>query len=156
MGSTAFSAVDVERLATAYMPRDGRLELFDPPDGAFARPPAFESLAGGLVSSAPDLLRCFCALADGGAPVLTPESLALMTSDALTPAQRASGRDILGAGSWGLATGVGDDSWGWTGGTGTAAYVDRARDTVGVILTQRGMAGPQDGLDDFWAAVAEG
>ena len=27
--------------------------------------------------------------------------------------------------------------------------------TVGVLLTQRAMTGPQDGFDDFWTAVAE-
>jgi CubicO group peptidase (beta-lactamase class C family) len=44
--------------------------------------------------------------------------------------------------------------WGWTGGTGTTAYVDPVRDTVSVLLTQRGLAGPRDGFDDFWTAVA--
>ena len=44
--------------------------------------------------------------------------------------------------------------WGWTGGTGTTAYVDPVRGTVAVLLTQRGMAGPNDGFDDFWTAVA--
>ena len=43
---------------------------------------------------------------------------------------------------------------GLTGGTGTTAYVDPSRDTVCVLLTQRGMAGPRDGFDDFFAAVA--
>jgi hypothetical protein len=32
--------------------------------------------------------------------------------------------------------------------------VDPVRGTVGVLLTQRGMTGPLDGFDDFWAAVA--
>jgi len=45
--------------------------------------------------------------------------------------------------------------WGWTGGTGTAAYVDPTRDTVSVILTQRAMTGPQDGFGAFAAAVAK-
>jgi CubicO group peptidase (beta-lactamase class C family) len=44
--------------------------------------------------------------------------------------------------------------WGWNGGTGTTAYVDPTRGTVGVLMTQREMTGPQDGFDDFWAAVA--
>jgi hypothetical protein len=50
----------------------------------FAGPPRFEELSSGLVSTAPDLLRFFCAMADGGAPVLTAGSVALMTADALT------------------------------------------------------------------------
>ena len=44
--------------------------------------------------------------------------------------------------------------WGWTGGTGTTAYVDPLRGTVAVLLTQRAMTGPLDGFDDFWTAVA--
>ena len=59
------------------------------------------------MSTAPDLLRFFCAMADGGAPVLTAGSVALMTADALTSAQRRQALRIAGpGGSWGLATGV--------------------------------------------------
>jgi CubicO group peptidase (beta-lactamase class C family) len=165
MSSTAFGARDVERLATAYTPNDGRLEVADPPDGQFAGPPLFEELSSGLVSSAPDLLRFYGAMADGGTPVMSPESLALMTADALTDAHRARARPILGPGeSWGLATGIdiaaerpwqARGRWGWTGGTGTTAYVDPVRGTVSVLLTQREMTGPQDGPEDFWTAVAE-
>ncbi len=39
--------------------------MLDPPDGAFAGPPSFEELSSGLVSTAPDVLRFLCALADG-------------------------------------------------------------------------------------------
>ncbi len=103
-------------------------------------------------------------MADGGAPVLTAAEVALMTADALTPQQRRSARVFLGPGeSWGLATGVDVEAaepwqapgrWGWTGGTGTTAYVDPVRDTVAVLLTQRAMTGPLDGFEDFWTAVA--
>jgi CubicO group peptidase (beta-lactamase class C family) len=165
MTSTAFGTREVDRLATAYRPGDGGLEVADPPDGQFAGPPPFEELSSGLVSSAPDVLRFYCAMADGGAPVVSRDSLALMTADALTDAQRAWGRPILGPGeSWGMATGVDIEAaqpwqapgrWGWTGGTGTTAFVDPVRGTVCVLLTQREMTGPQDGFDDFWTAVAE-
>lgn len=164
MTSTAFSAVDVDRLATAYQPTADGLDVLDPPDGAYAKPPEFEELSGGLVSSAPDVLRFFCAMADGGSPVLSAGSVALMTTDALTDEQRRAGPPILDGGiSWGLGTGVDIEAtepwmspgrWGWTGGTGTSAYVDPARDTVAVLLTQRLMAGPDDGPESFWAAVA--
>lgn len=164
MTSTAFSAVDVARLATAYQRGPDGLDLFDPPDGAYAKPPEFEELSGGLVSSAPDLLRFFCAMADGGSPVLSADSLALMTTDALTDEQRRAGAPILDDGtSWGLGTGVDIEAtqpwmspgrWGWTGGTGTSAYVDPARDTVAVLLTQRLMTGPADGPEAFWSSVA--
>lgn len=130
----------------------------------FSRPPAFAALGAGLVSTAPDLLRFFCAMADGGAPVLTPESVALMTADALTGAQREQALPIVGPGtSWGLGTGVEIEAarpwmapgrWGWDGGTGTSAHVDPARGIVGIYLSQRGMTGPQDGFSDFWTAMA--
>jgi CubicO group peptidase (beta-lactamase class C family) len=165
MTSTAFGTREVDRLATAYTPRDGRLEVLDPPDGQFAGPPPFQQLSSGLVSSAPDVLRFFCAMADGGAPVIGAGSLALMTSDALSAEQRRGAQPVLGPGeSWGMGTGVDAEAaqpwmapgrWGWTGGTGTTAYVDPVRGTVCVLLTQREMTGPQDGFDDFWTAVAE-
>jgi CubicO group peptidase (beta-lactamase class C family) len=164
MASTGFGTRDVGRLATAYRPGPEGLEVLDLPDGAFAGPARFEELSGGLVSTAPDVLRFYCAMADGGHPVLTTESVARMTADALTDAQRRQALPIVGPGaSWGLATGVDVEAveawmapgrWGWNGGTGTTAYVDPTRGTVGVLMTQREMTGPQDGFDDFWAAVA--
>jgi len=164
MASTSFGTADTGRLATAYQPATGGLEVLDPPDGVFAGPPSFEELSSGLVSTAPDLLRFFSAMADGGGPVLTQGSVALMTADALTDAQRQQALPVVGpGGSWGLATGVDVEAaepwmapgrWGWDGGTGTTAYVDPVRGTVGVLLTQRALTGPQDGFGDFWAAVA--
>jgi CubicO group peptidase (beta-lactamase class C family) len=164
MASIGFGTRDVGRLATAYRPGPAGLEVLDLPHGAFAGPARFEELSGGLVSTAPDVLRFYCAMADGGHPVLTTESVARMTADALTDAQRRQALPIVGPGaSWGLATGVDVEAveawmapgrWGWNGGTGTTAYVDPTRGTVGVLMTQREMTGPQDGFDDFWAAVA--
>jgi CubicO group peptidase (beta-lactamase class C family) len=164
LGDTAFSG-DPSRLATCYAPADGGLELFDPPDGAFARPPVFESLAGGLVSTASDVLTFLTALADGGGPLLPAGAVAAMTGNALTPAQQAAAADFLGPGrSWGLQVGVdvadGDEPfrrrgrWGWDGGTGTSAWVDPERDLAGVLLTQRLMIGPHDEPTAFWAALA--
>jgi CubicO group peptidase (beta-lactamase class C family) len=165
MASTSFWTEEVDRLATAYRPAPGGLEVLDPPDGAFARPPLFERLSSGLLSTAPDVLRFFCAMADGGAPVVPSGSLALMTTDALSGEQRRQAQPIVGSGrSWGLATAVDVDvvkpwmahgRWGWEGGTGTTAVVDPARDRVAVLLTQRAMAGPQDGFAEFWTALAE-
>ena len=167
MTSTGFQGA-ADRLATAYLPGPDGLTVLDPPDGTFAVPPPFEELGSGLVATAPDVLRFFTAMADGGAPVLTTDDVALLTSDALTPAQHRSAQLFLGPGeSWGLGTGIDvpdpDDGappwhapgrWGWTGGTGTTAHADPTRDVVAVLLTQRAMTGPQDGFDDFWTAVA--
>jgi CubicO group peptidase (beta-lactamase class C family) len=165
MDDTAFWTTHADRLASAYMPRGDGLDVLDPPDGAYTDPDRFAKLSGGLVSTVGDVLRFYAAMADGGAPVLDPDSVALMTADALTPEQRRQAAPIVDAGgSWGLATGVDVEAaepwmapgrWGWTGGTGTTAYVDPVRDTVSVLLTQRAMTGPLDGFDRFWIAIAE-
>ena len=96
--------------------------------------------------------------------MLTVGSVALMTADALTSAQRQQALPIVGPGaSWGLATavnleaaepGMAPGRWGWDGGTGTTAHVDPVRGVVGVLLTQRAMTGPLDGFGDFWTAMA--
>ena len=165
MTSTAYWTPRVDRLATAYRPGPHGLEVSDPPDGAHAAPPAFEALGSGLVATAGDVLGFFTAMADGGAPVLTPESVALMTADALTEEQRRQALPIVGPGaSWGLATGVDVEAvepwmaagrWGWTGGTGTSAFVDPLRGSVAVLMTQREMTHALDRNDEFWTAVAE-
>ncbi|WP_261554043.1 serine hydrolase domain-containing protein [Frankia tisae] len=164
LASTGFWEPDPSLLATAYTPGPDGLELLDPADGAFTRPPLFEELSSGLVSTAPDVLRFLCALADGGGPLLPAGAVARMTADALTDAQRGQALPIVGpGGSWGLGAGVDIEAaepwmapgrWGWNGGMGTTAYVDPTRGTVGVLLTQRAMTGPTDGFGEFWAAVA--
>ena len=164
MSSTAFWTADTSRLSTAYRPGPDGLEVLDPPDGAFAAPPAMEHLSAGLVSTAGDVLRFFTAMADGGAPVLTPDEVAQLSSPALTDEQYRAGAPIIGGGlSWGLGTGVDVEAtrpwmapgrWGWTGGTGTTAHVDPVRGVVAVLLTARMMAGAHDGPEDFWTAVA--
>lgn len=162
MGSTAFRATEPNRLATAYRPGPDGLELLDPPGGAFAAPPPFEELSSGLVSTAGDVLRFYTATADG--ELLPPDAVTLMTADALPARLHAQAQLITGPGrSWALGTAVdvaparpwqSPGRWGWTGGTGTTAEVDPARDTVAVLLTQRAMAGPLDGFPTFWTAVA--
>jgi CubicO group peptidase (beta-lactamase class C family) len=161
--STGFWACDPARLGPAYLPEEGGLVVIDPADGLSSRPPAFEGLAGGLVSTAPDVLAFFCALADGGKPLLGPDSVAAMTTDTLTAAQRAEVADFLGPGrSWGLQVGVQVEPaepwdqpgrWGWDGGTGTTAYVDPQRDLVAVLLTQRGAFPGDPFLARFWQAL---
>ncbi len=165
MADTGFWAVDPTRLATAYIPTEGGLDVLDPPDGLYATPPPFAQLGGGLVSTAADVLRFYTAMADGGAPVISRASLELMTTDQLTPALRRGTEPFFGPGeSWGLGTGVDIEAvqpwmapgrWGWTGGTGTTAVVDPSRNLVAVLLTQRAMTGPDDGPEDFWTAAAK-
>ena len=145
-----------DRLPTAYQPEGDALVVTDLPEGRFSAPPVFESLAAGLVSSAPDVLALLTAVAHGGGPVLQPATAERMTTEAISAEQRARSADFLGDGlSWGLHVGVRPEqgTWGWDGGSGTSAWADTRRDVVGVLLTQRGMAGPEDGPRDFWAAV---
>ena len=152
-----------DRLATQYSAEDGGLAVLDAPTGRFAAPPVFEGLAAGLVSTAPDVLAVLTALADGGSPLLGHGWARAMTSDQLTPAQRAASADDLGPGtSWGFSIGVSysgrpfsPGSWGWDGGTGTSAWVDPHRDLAGVLLTQRLMSGPEDAADWFWSAARD-
>jgi CubicO group peptidase (beta-lactamase class C family) len=157
---TGFSG-DPQRLATQYQPTDDGLRVLDAPDGRFARPPAFEGLAAGLVSTGPDVLVVLAALADGGAPLLSAASVTEMTTGRLGEEQRARSAAELDAGTtWGFQVGIhlagrpmSAGSWGWDGGTGTSAWVDPARDVAGVLLTQRLMSGPDDAADWFWQAV---
>src|SRR4051794_35431109 len=67
---TGFAVDDTARLPTLYWPVEHGFEVADPPDGGYGRPRPFESLAAGLLATAPEVLRFFCALADGGGAVL--------------------------------------------------------------------------------------
>src|SRR6185437_11329183 len=97
MKDTVFSvpAENISRLATAYESDDatGELVIEDGPDGYWSRPPAFESGGGGLVSTASDYLTFASALLAGGIGhgerVLSRPTVTLMTTDHLTPAQKA-------------------------------------------------------------------
>ena len=68
MRDTAFFTTDTGRLATSYQPTPGGLTVWDPPDGAWSRPPAFGDGAAGLLSTADDLLAFARMLLRGGAP----------------------------------------------------------------------------------------
>ena len=141
MDDTAFYASDTGRLATAYERRDGELEVSDPPDGQWSRPPRFPDGAAGLVSTAEDLLRFGrMLLLPGGNPVLTAGTVAEMTSDQLTPAQLARvwpGFSFLGDRGWGYGVSVTDWGYTWDGGFGTAWSNVPAQDLTVVVLTQR-------------------
>jgi CubicO group peptidase (beta-lactamase class C family) len=183
MKDTAFSvrAENISRLATAYQLDDatGKLVIEDGPDGYWSRPPAFEDGGGGLVSTADDYLAFASALLAGGTlhgeRVLSRPSVTLMTTDHLTPAQKAvSGFtpgyfDDIG---WGFGMSVRTrrahlgpwpvsypplasiGSYGWPGVYGTGWYNDPAEDMTTILMTQRAPAPP--GLPilfDFWTAA---
>jgi CubicO group peptidase (beta-lactamase class C family) len=171
MASTAFYAEDPSRLTTHYIPTPDGLKVFDRPDGQYARPPRFESLAGGLVSTVEDYLR-FLTVFSGEAAfsseagVLDAGSVRLMTTESITPEQRVGVAQLMGPDiSWGLCVGLdlaARDPWmapgrfGWNGGAGTSAYVDPSRELDSVLLTPRMMLGATGDFDDFYRALADG
>jgi CubicO group peptidase (beta-lactamase class C family) len=149
MANTAFWADDTARLAAAYRATPDRLQLWDPPDGQWSRPPAFGDGAAGLVSTVDDLLAVARMLLRHGHPVLSPDAAAEMSRDQLTPAQKTP--DLMGfldGRSWGLCQSVVVEgpqagAFGWDGGLGTSWLVDPGRDLVVIVLTQRLFDGPQ-------------
>ncbi|WP_433223302.1 serine hydrolase domain-containing protein [Dactylosporangium sp. CS-047395] len=166
MSDTGFSvaAAGLDRLATAYVPVSGP-EIEDGPDGRFSRPPAFESGGGGIVSTAADWLTFASSLRSYG--VLSRPAVTLMTSDQLTPEQKANGGfgpGYLAAIGWGFGmsvrtrrTDLGPSvgSYGWHGFYGTAWYTDPAEDLTTILMIQRAHAGNQQlpHARDFWTAV---
>jgi CubicO group peptidase (beta-lactamase class C family) len=141
MNDTAFYARDTTRLATAYERRDGRLEVSDPPDGQWSRPPAFADGGAGLVSSVDDVVAFGRMLMSGGGGVLKPETVEAMTHNQLTELQRATvwpGFSFLDDRGWGYGMSVCDDGrYSWDGGFGTTWSNVPSDDLTVVVLTQR-------------------
>jgi len=141
MRDTGFWTPDNHRLATAYQPTPGGLVVLDEPGGKWSRPPEFGDGAAGLVSTADDLLAFARMLLRGGAPVLPPGAVRAMTTDQLSPAQKARGGLLPGffdGWSWGFCQAVHDSgAFGWDGGLGTSWLVDPSRDLTVIVLTQR-------------------
>jgi CubicO group peptidase (beta-lactamase class C family) len=145
MSDTGFVA-DPARLVPAHV-RDGdEIAAFDGvADSRWLAPPAFPDARGGLVSTAQDLLRFAGMLLDDGAGLLSPASVAAMTTDRLTPEQREgpSAKAFLDSGGWGYGVGVvnGEEGaagrrYGWAGGLGTLWYSWPDHDLAAVLLTQ--------------------
>jgi CubicO group peptidase (beta-lactamase class C family) len=176
MKDTGFSvgAEKTGRFATAYR-RDndanGEPLVGDGPDGYWSQPPAFESGGGGLVSTADDFLAFASALLAGGTHrgerVLSRPSVTLMTSDHLTPAQKAVSGFFPGYfndTSWAFGmsvrtrrTRIGPSigTYGTSGLWGTAWFNDPAEDMATIFIMQRGHAGDQllPMWNDFWTTV---
>jgi CubicO group peptidase (beta-lactamase class C family) len=174
MKDTGFSVAgeSISRLATLYQDDEvtGEVAVEDGPDGYWSRPPTFEDAGGGLVSTVSDYLAFASALLAGGTHqgqrVLSRPSVMLMTSDRLTPAQKAvSGFtpgyfDDFG---WGFGMSVRTrrahlgpsvGSYGWNGGYGTIWYNDPAEDMTAILMHQGGAGRPTSPifLDFFTAA----
>jgi len=156
---------DLDRFTTAYRPDGAELAVTDPPDGQWSTPPAFASGSGGLVSTLDDLLAFQRMLLAGGAGVLSPQSVALMTTDHLTAEQRAASTFFLDGQGWGFGGSVDverTEPWnvpgryGWIGGFGTAAYIDPVGHAATVLLTAVGLESPAPPvvMRDFWTHSA--
>jgi CubicO group peptidase (beta-lactamase class C family) len=162
MRDTAFSVVDGkrDRLTTAYAvdPATGAVDILDSPEESYwASPPSFPRAAGWLLSTVDDYWAFVQMIIGGGAAggvrVLSEVSARLMTTNHLSPAQRAASTAFLGpADGWGFGLMVpaagrpsaeGPRLMGWDGGTGTTWRSDIDRDLTTILFTQRSMTSPE-------------
>ena len=151
-----------ERLPSQYWVHGEGLEVAADYDRAFSAEPAFESLGGGLVSTVPEFVSTLTAIAEGD--IVPAELVPQATSSQLDAGQQLGLTELIGPGvGWGWCTSVetgrphpwsARGRWGWTGGSGTSAYVDPSRDLIGVVMSQRFMTGPQEAFDYFWGPLA--
>ena len=176
MKDTGFSvsAERLDRLSTSYWtsPATGALELYDKAEGGqWSRPPAFPSGGGGLVSSIDDYLAFGQMMLNkgkhGSERILSRPSVELMTTDQLTPEQKAVSGLVPGyflSHGWGfgvsmvtrrdeVAGSVG--KFGWDGGLGTSWYSDPGEDMVTILMTQRAWTSPSppNVCLDFWTST---
>jgi CubicO group peptidase (beta-lactamase class C family) len=173
MPDTGFtlSANQRGRLTTAYTPdsQTGALAVLDDPaDSWWSTPPSFPDCSGWLVSTIDDYWRFVSTLLAGGSlggrRILSPESVALMTTDRLSVAQREASAPFLGPDDgWGLgmmAPAAGSTAplpcgFGWDGGTGTTWRSNPRSGVTGILFTQRAATSPAPPpvIVDFWAGV---
>ncbi|MBO0790651.1 MAG: beta-lactamase family protein, partial [Ktedonobacteraceae bacterium] len=145
MKDTGFSVPEssLNRLTTSYWldPTSGKLTVYDEAmDSQWSHPPAFPSGAGGLVSTIDDYLAFGQMMLSqgrhGNQRILSRLSIETMTTDQLTPEQKAKSSFFPGffdSHGWGFGVSVTtrrDDiaavpgSYGWVGGMGTSWYSD--------------------------------
>ena len=159
MTSTDFYTTDTTRLATAYARQDGKLEVTDPPEGQWSRPPAFDDGGAGLLSTVDDVVAFGRMLMSGGGGVLRPATVDAMTRNQLTEAQRTThwpGFSFLGDRGWGYGVSVTDDGrYSWDGGFGTTWSNVASQDLTVVVLTQRATdeTGPPQVCDEVLTAA---
>jgi CubicO group peptidase (beta-lactamase class C family) len=176
MNDTAFSVppAKLDRLASSYWTNfeTGEFEVFDGvQDSRWARPPVFESGAGGLVSTVDDLHAFGQMMLNrgryGNECILSRPSVELMTTDHITPEQKAASGFFPGFWDnhgWGFGVSIvtrRDDlaatpgRYGWDGGYGTSWYVDPKEELIGILMTQRvwDSSSAPAVLFDFWTSA---
>ncbi|MCP3143580.1 serine hydrolase domain-containing protein [Pyxidicoccus xibeiensis] len=137
-------------------------------DSQWSQPPAFPDGAAGLVSTVDDYLAFGQMMLNQGQHgrerILSRPSVELMTTDHLTPEQKAVSGFFPGFfdnTGWGFGVSVvtrRDDvslvpgRFGWDGGYGTSWASDPREALVGILLTQRVMDSPEPPgpFRDFW------
>jgi CubicO group peptidase (beta-lactamase class C family) len=171
MKDTAFHVPPekIDRLPAFYFfnRQTNELDFFDDvTNSAWRSEPPFESGGGGLVSTIDDYFTFSRMMLNKGwhgrEHMLSRATVELMTSDQLTPEQRAGSEIFFGThSSWGLGMAVDirrneifhtPGRFGWTGGFGTTAYTDPAEGMIGILFTQRMMDSPEPPkvFTDFW------
>jgi CubicO group peptidase (beta-lactamase class C family) len=136
--------------------------------GQWSRPPAFQSGAGGLVSTIDDYLAFGQMMLNmgkhGRERILSRPTVETMTMDHLTAEQKIVSGLIPGyfeSHGWGFGMGVvtkREDApgpfgrFGWDGGLGTSWYSDPREDMVTILMTQRAWTSPNppNVCLDFW------
>jgi CubicO group peptidase (beta-lactamase class C family) len=110
--------------------------------------PRFPSGAGGLLSTADDLLTFGRMLRNGGVHggtrLLSAASVELMTTNRLTPDQIGTAGALLDGAGWGMGMAVtvepdevsGPGRYGWSGGYGVTWFNDPHEDLTAIALTQ--------------------
>jgi CubicO group peptidase (beta-lactamase class C family) len=176
MRDTGFSvpAPQLHRLAASYFgnPQTGKLEVYDQPEtGQWNKPPVFPSGAGGLVSTVDDYHAFAQMLLNkgqhGDVRILSRPTVEVMTTDQLTPEQKAVSGLTPGyfdSHGWGFGVSVVTKrvdlsgpigKFGWDGGLGTSWYSDPQEDMVTILLTQRAWTSPSppNVCLDFWTSA---
>ena len=176
MNDTGFDVIwdRIGRLATSYVidPDRGAAAIYDEPAGGqWSRLPSFPSGGGGLVSTVDDFLA-FADMLRGkgvsrGERILSRPSVEFMTSDQLTPEQKAASGLVPGffrVHGWGFGVAVVTErtevaksvgTYGWDGGMGTSWYNDPAEDLTMILMTQQAWTSPIPPrlFQDFWTAT---
>lgn len=158
MVDTAFEVPESkrDRFTSYYEPNEaGDLVLVDGPDGQWSSRPPLALGNGGLAGTVDDWFAfARMLLGEGsvdGRQVLSSDAVRLMTTNHLTPGQRAGGELFLEGQGWGFGGSVDltpanpwnvPGRYGWEGGTGTCAYLTPSTGSVAILFTQRGVTSP--------------
>jgi CubicO group peptidase (beta-lactamase class C family) len=152
--------------------QSNKLDFFDDPKkSAWTSESGFEAGGGALLSTIDDYFAFSRMLLNKGRyshgreQILSSASVELMITDHVTAAQRAGSEIFFGDfASYGFGVGIAirrtemyqtPGRFGWDGGFGTSAYIDPAKDAIGILFTQRLVDSPvaPQVYTDFWTTA---